>query len=169
MNSVQLHHHQVVIWHLINCQVAVANVPWMVQVQLLFHLHLSIYHIAIHLLHSSTHPTMQLNQHHYLIMTLCVLPIQPPLFLGQSTDLALVHFFDTIKNNSTPFIVRAAMDVHQEIRTLMQSFPDIEHISSKSDELLSYLRNTLSSNMQGYYITIPPLQTRSDHQRVFRY
>lgn len=80
-----------------------------------------------------------------------------------STFTWIVHgfgpgtFFGAIMNEGTPFIVRASMDVHQESRTLMQSFADIEHISSNFGELLSYLRNNLSSNIQGYCVIMRTL------------
>ena len=78
-------------------------------------------------------------------------------------------FFDSIKQNSVPFTVHAAMDIYPQGRNLMQSFANVPHIFSNSDELLTYITRALNCSVQGDFVTIPALDSRSDNNRYFRY
>lgn len=53
-------------------------------------------------------------------------------------------FFDSIKQNLVPFTVLAAMDIYPQGRNLMQSFTNVPHVFSNSDELLTYITRALN-------------------------
>ena len=77
--------------------------------------------------------------------------------------------FDAIKQNLIPFTVLVAMDIYPQGRNLMQTIINVPHVFSNSDELLTHIIRALKGCVQGYYVTVPALYSRSDNNRYFRY